>query len=292
MILNQRSAESARFCSPADVVVLQLPLSPQVFSILSALVAEHAGLHFDVEHMSVFADKVGGRAVEAGFESLLDYYYYLRYDPGGPAELDALIESLVVNETYLFRELGALETMVTEFIVPAVKAGRRPRIWCAASSTGEEPHTVAMLLAAQGILDEVDLLASDVSVEALERARSGRFSRRAIRQTVPAFAERWLDVTDKGVAISPQLTRAIEWRRINLIDDAAVAALGPFEVVLCRNVLIYFSDVTTRQIIDRLSGVLRPNGVLFVGVSESLLRFGSALICEEKRGVFLYKKPS
>ena len=92
---------------------MQLSLSPQVFSILSALVAEHAGLHFGAEHMSVFADKIGARAVEAGFESLLDYYYFLRYDPGGPAELDALVESLVVNETYLFRELGALETMVT-----------------------------------------------------------------------------------------------------------------------------------------------------------------------------------
>jgi chemotaxis protein methyltransferase CheR len=271
---------------------LPLPLSPQVFSILSALVAEHAGLHFGVEHLSVFADKIGGRAVEAGFESLLDYYYYLRYDPGGPVELDALIESLVVNETYLFRELSALETMVTEFILPLVTEGRRPRIWCAASSTGEEPHTVAMLLAARGILDEVELIASDVSVQALERARSGRFSRRAIRQKIPSFAEQWLDVTDQGVAINPRLTKAIAWRRINLMDDATVASLGLFEVVLCRNVLIYFSDATTRRIIDRLGAVLRPNGALFVGISESLLRFGSPLICEERNGVFLYKKPS
>ena len=271
---------------------MQLPLSPQVFSILSALVAEHAGLHFGVEHISVFTDKIGGRAVEAGFESLLDYYYFLRYDPGGPAELEALIESLVVNETYLFRELGPLETMVTELILPAVNEGRRPRIWCAASSTGEEPHTVAMLLAAQGILERVELIASDVSVQALERARSGRFSRRAIRQRIPTFAEPWLDVTDQGIAISPRFTKAIDWRRINLMDDATVASLGLFEVVLCRNVLIYFSDATTRRIVDRLSGVLRPNGALFVGISESLLRFGSSLICEEKNGVFLYKKSS
>ena len=254
--------------------------------------AEHAGLHFDVTHMSVFADKVGGRAIEGGFESLLDYYYYLRYDPGGAAELDALIESLVVNETYLFRELSALETMVTEFILPPVREGRRPRIWCAASSTGEEPHTVAMLLAAQGILDQVDLVASDVSVHALDRARSGRFSRRALRQTIPTFAERWLEVTEQGIGISPRLTQAIEWRRINLMHEAAVSSLGTFDVVLCRNVLIYFSDATTRRIVDLLSTVLRPHGALFVGVSESLLRFGSSLICEEKNGVFLYKKPS
>jgi chemotaxis protein methyltransferase CheR len=230
--------------------------------------------------------------MEAGFESFLDYYYFLRYDPGGPAELDAMLESLVVNETYLFRELSALETMVTEFIAPAVNEGRRPRIWCAASSTGEEPHTVAMLLAAQGILEEVELIASDISVEALERARSGRFSRRAIRQQIPDFASPWLDVTEKGIAVSPRLTKAIDWRRINLMDDATIAALGAFDVVLCRNVLIYFSDPTIRRIIDRLSGVLKPSGVLLVGVSESLLRFGSSLICEEKNGVFLYRKPS
>ena len=76
------------------------------------------------------------------------------------------------------------------------------------------------------------------------------------------------------------------------MDDATVASLGLFDVVLCRNVLIYFSDATTRRIIDRLSAVLRPDGALFVGISESLLRFGSSLICEEKNGVFLYKKPS
>lgn len=272
--------------------LLQLPLSPQVFSILSALVAEHAGLHFDVTHMSVFADKVGGRALEAGFESLLDYYYFLRYDPGGPAELDILTESLVVNETYLFRELSALETMVSDFILPSVKGGRRPRIWCAASSTGEEPHTVAMLLAAQGLLGQVDLIASDISVQALDRARSGRFSRRAIRQAIPTFAERWLEVSPQGIAISPRLTETIEWRRINLLDDGAIAALGSFEVVLCRNVLIYFDDATTRRIIERLGNALKPSGALFVGISESLLRFGSSLICEEKNGVFLYKKPS
>src|SRR5689334_5767225 len=102
-----------------------LPLSPQVFSILSGLVAEHAGLRFDSAHLSMFADKVSTRAVEAGFESLLDYYYFLRYDAGGPRELDALVDALVVGETYLFRELPPLEVAVAELIAPLVAGGRR-----------------------------------------------------------------------------------------------------------------------------------------------------------------------
>jgi chemotaxis protein methyltransferase CheR len=269
-----------------------LPLSPPVFSILSGLVNERSGLHFDSTHLPVFADKVGARAAELGFESLLDYYYFLRYDPGGGAELDTLIEALVVHETYLFRELPPLEVMVAHVIAPAVSAGRRPRIWCAACATGEEPHTVALLLAARGILSDVDLVASDISEQALARARSGRFKVRALRQSLPPYAAPWLDVDERGVTARPRLTEAIEWRRINLVDRGAVAELGVFDVVLCRNVLIYFSDETSRRVIDSLTSAMAPGGALFVGVSESLLRLSTPLICEETEGVFLYKKPS
>jgi chemotaxis protein methyltransferase CheR len=267
-----------------------LPMSPQVFSILSALIGERAGLHFDASHADVFAEKVTARAVEAGFESLLDYYYFLRYDDGGAAELDALVEALVVGETYLFRELAPLRTMVSELVAPEVAQGRRPRIWCAACATGEEPHTIAMLLAEQGLLDAVDLVASDISASALARARGGRFGLRALRQEVPAFAARWLQIEERQVAVHPRLSKSIDWQRINLVDDAAVRALGTFDVVVCRNVLIYFSDETARRVVERIAARLRPGGALFVGISESLLRFGISLGCEEQNGVFLYKK--
>jgi chemotaxis protein methyltransferase CheR len=269
-----------------------LPMSPQVFSILSALVAERAGLHFDATHAAIFADKVGARAVEAGFESLLDYYYFLRYDPGSGRELDNLVEALVVGETYLFRELAPLETAVAKIVVPLVESGARPRLWCAACATGEEPHTVAMLLASRGILRDVDFVASDISGAALSRARSGRFGRRSLRADVPPFAERWLRVEERDMAVDACLTSAIEWRRINLMDDAAVAGLGAFDVIFCRNVLIYFNDETVRRVVDRLAARLTTNGALFVGISESLLRFGTPLRCEEQNGVFLYKKSS
>jgi len=267
-------------------------LSLPVFSILSGLVAEHAGLQFDVSRMSLFADKVGERAAEAGFDSMLDYYYFLRYDPRGAEELDALVESLVVGETYLFRELGPLEMMVSQLLAPRVAAGARPRVWCAASSTGEEPHTVAMLLAAHGIAQDVELVASDISLGALQRARSGQLSRRALRQQMPAFARSWLDETPQGFRVRPSLTQAIAWHRVNLLDDAAVAALGTFDVILCRNVLIYFSEATIRRVVDQLHRRLRPEGALFVGISESLLRFGGPLVCEEHAGNFLYRRPA
>ena len=268
----------------------QLSMSPQVFAILSAAVADHAGLHFDQSHAPIFAEKVSARAADAGFESLLDYYYFIRYDPAGKAELDALVEALVIGETYLFRELAPLETAVSRFIVPIIGSGRRPRIWCAGCATGEEPHSLAIILASRGLLDEVDLVASDVNRVSLERARTGRFSRRALRGELPPFAQPWLEIGEREIAVRPRLTAAISWRRINLMNADEVAALGSFDVVLCRNVLIYFNERVAREVIDRLSARLRVGGALLVGISESLLRFATALACEEHAGVFVYKK--
>jgi len=180
--------------------------------------------------------------------------------------------------------------MVRELVLPQVLAGRRPRIWSAACSTGEEPHTVAMLLAASGILDEVELVASDISSTVLARARTGRFSRRALRQDMPAFAAPWLTVTPREITVDPRFTAAIQWRRLNLLDQDAVTAMGMFDVILCRNVLIYFSDDTVRRVVTALAGQLVSGGALFVGIAESLLRFAIPLSCEEQGGIFLYRK--
>ena len=88
-----------------------------------------------------------------------------------------------------------------------------------------------------------------------------------------------------------QIVGAIDWRRINLCDAEAVAAVGPCDAILCRNVLIYFHDTKVSALIDRLEANLVPGGSLFVGISESLLRFGTSLTCEESAGVFYYRKP-
>jgi chemotaxis protein methyltransferase CheR len=267
--------------------------SGPVFAILSALVEERAGLHYGPGEQALFLDRVKPRADEAGFESLLDYYYFLRYDPAGVPELDELVAHLVVNETYFFREIDALKLIVTRFIQPLVSSGRRPRIWSAACATGEEPLTLAMLLAQAGLLSEVDLVASDISQRALDSARSGSFSRRSLRYGIDAaLANRWLREEPNRLRVASELLEAIEWRRVNLCEPAQTAAIGACDVVLCRNVLIYFRDETVVRVIEGLASRLKPDGALFVGVSESLLRFGTALACEEADQVFYYRKVS
>jgi len=268
-----------------------LPLSPPLFAILSALIEERVGIHYALSERDILAEKVSTRAVEAGFDSLLDYYYYLRYDPESGREFDALIDALVVNETYFFREFDQLQYLVDEMLVPRVREGKRPRIWSAAASSGEEPLTIAMLLAEHGCLDGVEIVASDVSPRILARAREGTFGRRAIRNVpVPALVDRYLRVSDDGVRIQSDILAAVDYRRVNLLDRDQVARLGSFDVILCRNVLIYFREERVKELLQRLGEALEPGGALFVGASESLLRFGTSFVCEERSGVFLYRK--
>lgn len=267
-----------------------LPLSPQVFAILTLLIEQRAGLHYGPEDRELLASKVSAKALEAGFESLLDYYYYLRYDAGGTAALDALIDSLLVHETYFFRDPLPLEVLADD-VALAVRAGRRPRIWCAACSTGEEPLTLAMMLHQRGVLEEVALLASDYSQRTLERAQQGAHNLRSMRAMPPGIEGRYLEVVEGRPVVRPELLKAVEWRRVNLVDAEAIAALGRFDAILCRNVLIYFQDETARRVVETLSRALLPGGRLLVGTSESLLRFGTALVCEERRGAFFYTRP-
>jgi chemotaxis protein methyltransferase CheR len=268
-----------------------LELSPALFVILSALVEEKIGLHYSILDRDLFEDKISARALEAGFDSLLDYYYFLRYDPGAEAELRALTDALVVGETYFFREYPPLRVLVDSFLAPWCQAGRRPRVWSAACASGEEPLSLAMMLADRGLSGAVDIVATDISQRALDRARAGVFGARSLRAVPePRLVERYLTAAPPGHRVDPGLVSSISWRQVNLVDPVAVAALGVFDAVLCRNVLIYFRDDTIRAVVERISGALAPDGVLLVGVAESLLRFGTTLAGEERDGSFVYRK--
>jgi chemotaxis protein methyltransferase CheR len=265
-------------------------LSPQVFAILSALIEERMGLHYGLDDRGLLADKLEPRVAERGFDSFLDYYYFLRYDPGAADELAQLVESLVVNETYFFRERSALDALVQAFVPELIARGVRPRIWCAACATGEEPLTLAMLLDEAGLLDEVTLVASDISARVLGHAKEGRYFRRSLRALPTSAAARWFVPCEGGVQVAPRIAAAIDWRRVNLVSKEEVARLGQFDLVLCRNVLIYFSDATVEDVVAALARALHLGGRLIVGASESLLRFDTGLACEERSGSFFYRK--
>jgi chemotaxis protein methyltransferase CheR len=268
-----------------------LPLSLPVFNILASLIEERAGLHYRADDISLVRDKISLRAEALGFESLLDYYYFLRYDPAGAAEADALVEALVVHETYFFREADQLAVAMGQLLRRRFAEDATVRIWCAAAATGEEPLTIAMILADAGLLQRARIVATDVSEKALARARSGIFGARSTRALPAGIEGRYLHrETNERVRVEPALLAAVEWKRLNLMDEAAVKELGRFDIILARNVLIYFADNTVRRVVTCLTDALLPGGLLLVGASESLLRYGTQLSCEEHGGAFFYRR--
>lgn len=268
-------------------------INPQVFTIFRLLIEERTGLQYAADDDGLIGDKLNARALEAGFETLLDYYYYLRYDPDSAQEFSELVDSLVVNETYFFREFDAVRIAIDRVLLPALERQPRVRVWSAACSTGEEPFTLAMALAERGILSRVELLATDVSERALRSARSGIFRPRSLRTPeLPELARPFIELKEGKPVVHPKLRDAIRFEKLNLMDSSALAKLGQFELILCRNVLIYFSDATIQRLVGDLTRALRPDGALLVGTSESLLRFSTELRCEEMGGSFVYKRPS
>jgi chemotaxis protein methyltransferase CheR len=268
-------------------------MSPQLFVLFSTLVEETAGVVYGPQDQDLFANKVADHALEEGFGSLLDYYYRLRYDDRDRSELKKLVEVLLVHESYFFRELPPLTELADKHL-PAIVARRgRARVWSAACSTGEEPYTIAMLLDQRGLLDKVEIIATDLSASVIAKAKSGLHSRRALRENYPAaVASRYLDTTPQGIVLSAKIRSAVTFDTINLVDSAAIRRLGTFDAILCRNVLIYFRDNRVAAVVNELANGLAPDGLLAVGVSESLMRFGTSLVCEERGGSFFYRKAS
>jgi chemotaxis protein methyltransferase CheR len=269
---------------------MSLELTPQLFAIFSQLVENECGLHYSNNDRSLFESKLVSQALSLGYESLLDYYYRLRYDDPDGVERRALVQALVVHETYLFREAVALEALCDHYLADTIRNRGAARVWSAACSTGEEPTTLAILLAHRGLLDKVEIVASDVSATAVAKARTGTFGRRALRDGRPhALAERYVVQTPTGVAAAPAIRDSIRYSVVNLLDPDRIRDLGAFDAILCRNVLIYFRDAQIVKIVDRLTEQLHPGGVVVVGVSESLMRFGTRLACEERGGAFFYR---
>lgn len=275
-----------------DVVPMPtLSMSPQLFVLFSTLVEDTAGVLYGPQDRELFTGKIADHAIELGYTSLLDFYYRLRYDDADGVETRRMIDALLVHESYFFRELPPLLELVDHHIPLAIKRRGRARVWSAACAAGEEPFTVAMLLDERGLLDHVEIVATDLSAAVLARAVGGRHSRRALREGHPAVtAARYLETSPQGVIIAPRIRSAVRFERLNLVDGAAVAKLGTFDVILCRNVLIYFRDKRAVSVVERLAGALRPDGLLAVGVSESLLRFGTSLQCEERNGAYFYRR--
>lgn len=186
---------------------------------------------------------------------------------------DQIVDALLNQESSFFRDSGVLDMVVTAIDQRQQDCDRRPRIWSAACSTGQEPLSLAMLFADRFETTgkaEPEILATDVSEAAITRARAARYSQFEIQRGLPVRQMiKWFEASGSDWTAQSSLVRKINFRRHNLVGDPA--PVGYFDIVLCRNVMLYLSPVLRKRVFDLLAQVVRPGGLLVLGAGETVI---------------------
>ncbi len=247
-----------------------------VFARFQALIERTAGIHLPGSKKALLAGRLARRMRELEVDSLAAYY---RRVHGDADELARMLDAVSINETHFFREPAHFD-LLADTLLPAwraeAEAGRRPRrvrAWSAACSTGQEAYTLAMVLLTELEGWDVQILASDLSGRVLEVARGAVWPVERSEEIPLHHRRRWMmrgvGAAEGTMKARPELRAPVRFARVNLADPATLPAES-FDLVFCRNVMIYFEAATRRRVVDALLDRLAPGGVLFVGHSESL----------------------
>jgi chemotaxis protein methyltransferase CheR len=264
---------------------------------VARLLHDAAGLSFDGSRRESLAYCVGQRMQAVGCPDV-STYLELVAGPDGASERQALVDEVTIPETHFFRnppQVRALRTHVLPELMKNNSSHRRLRIWSAGCSTGEEPYTLAMLvrelLPANAGWD-VRIIATDISTKAIAAAESGRYSERSFVMTDPIDRQRffWLDTDSRCHVVRDEVRELVEFRHHNLVTDEPPFAPGEADLVLCRNVTIYFDRATTKRLMQRLHGSLHDGGYLFLGHAETLWQISRDFTLVSLGDAFVYRR--
>jgi len=255
------------------------------------------GMYFD-DSKRYFVDKRLLERVEAtGNEDFRSYFIALRFEASGQ-ELQHLVNAMTVNETYFFREAYQFDCMVNDMLAEICKRkrpGGRIRIWSIPSSTGEEPYSIAIyLLERWAQIDnyEVEILSSDIDTTVLQAAQRGVYSQRSIQNLPKEYLQKYFRrLGDNEFQISRDLIDAVDFTRCNLSDANDTRRFRDIDLIFCRNLLIYFDDLSRRVAAEAMYDALCPGGFICLGHSESMSRISSLYNVRRFPDAMVYQKP-
>ncbi|WP_241233701.1 CheR family methyltransferase [Altericroceibacterium xinjiangense] len=239
--------------------------------------------------------RIGQRMAHSGIG---DARSYLAFAAAQTTEREALINAFTINETYFYREdhqLTALSRDILPEIVRAKRPGELVRIWSMPCSTGEEAYSIAIwLLENWHLVDayNIEIVGSDIDTNALDQARAGRFGPRALARLPAPVVESYFEgERHHRRRIIDDLRESVRFVPANIVDRATLAGLGRFDVILCRNLLIYFDDESRRAAADNLFESLNPGGFLCLGHSESMSRISDRFVMARLADAIVYRRP-
>lgn len=271
-------------------------LAEDEFRLLRELVHAHCGIFFRDESRCLLERRLLPRLEANGLHTFAEYHRFLRFDPCRAAELDEALDVLTTNETYFHREPLQLAAFAREILPDLARTGaaeRRLRILSAGCSTGEEAYTLAVLVKDSRLFDgwDVEVVGCDISSRCIARARAGVYGEHAFRTPEAEPMRRWFHLRGGKWSIDEAIRRMVRFGRENLLDPRPLATLSRLDVVLCRNVMIYFDVAARKQLLRTFHEKLHEGGWLLVGHSESLLNLTADFEIVHLRSDLVYRKP-
>lgn len=266
-------------------------MTPQEFEFLKSFLKERSGLVLSNDKQYLVESRLLPIAKKANIESLSALIGSLQ-GGGSPKLINDVVEAMTTNESFFFRDKTPFDhfndTMLPHMLQERART-RGLKIWCAAASTGQEPYSLAICIkeaAAKLGGWRTRILGTDLSNEVLEKAKTGIYSQFEVQRGLPIqLLLKYFEQKGDMWQITPEMRSMIEWRQLNLLDN--FSHLGEFDILFCRNVLIYFDQETKSQILDRLARMVPDDGFLVLGAAETVVGLTSAFKpVPGKRGLF------
>jgi chemotaxis protein methyltransferase CheR len=266
-------------------------VTPLEYDFLRKSLKDRSGLVLSADKQYLVESRLLPVARKTGIGNLSELVLALKRG-GAEALMTAVVEAMTTNETFFFRDkmpFDHFRATVMPALLAARQGSRTIRIWCAAASTGQEPYSLAMCLkemASEVAGWRIEILATDLSNEVLEKARAGIYSQFEVQRGLPIqFLIKYFTQVGEMWQISPDVRAMVKYQQLNLL--APFSYLRPFDLILCRNVLIYFDQETKIGLLDRLAKVVAADGYLVLGAAETVVGLTDnfkALV--DKRGLY------
>lgn len=263
------------------MAIFESKISPKEFVIVRDIIKERTGIYIRDSRSDYLEYRLRDRMMATGIQNFEEYYYYLKYNPGTSGEFQNLINLITVQETSFFRNPDQLKsfqnTVLKEIVDKKNKAGQKGlRLWSAASSTGEEAVTLAIILneTLPYLFNwDVEIIATDISTRALDLAKKGLYDEQKLKDVPQNITEKYFTKDNRGFVVKDTLSRLIKLNHLNLTTDFSKNAeinRQKFDVIFCRNVFIYFPDEVKEKITEGFYNALNPGGYIFLGNAETI----------------------
>ncbi|MGE4318442.1 MAG: protein-glutamate O-methyltransferase CheR [Deferribacterales bacterium] len=272
-------------------------ISNDDYTDLTAFIYKKSGIKFEDKKRYFINKRVEKRLNEMGLETVRDYLRFLKFKDDGD-EFQSLMNLLTVNETYFFREFGTLETFAEHCLTEITerKAAANDynlRIWSAGCSTGEEPYTLAIIV--REMLENlprwnVEILASDIDENVLAKAIDAKYDDRSLKDVPDEYYKKYFKTAGGQHVPTPEVRNMVTFEHLNLMDRVMMRKKRGFDFIFCRNVLIYFDEISRKQVVDHYYISMNRGGYIFLGHSESVGRITTAFSMKRMGNNVVYYK--